>query len=457
MSDSSPPVVRRRQVFYLSGFDPRGAAHYRRLYGEQAAARERAGGPALAIGPRRRDGDLASRWRIDSADGAATDYRFLHWDDLIRAHWLRGELQLIAAYLGVIWLGLRTGALVRVLRASGPPFVAVMFPLVLLLLLMAAGGAAGWLADTALLRWLGGGATADLMPPAALLTLRLAGLFAGLLAFAGVMQLGRLAERRLNCYWLLRIYAFSIRLARGRLPDVEERLDDFADLLVEHCQHDDADEVLIVAHSVGTILAPMLLARALAIDPDFALRGPRVSLLTLGQCIPMVSFLPQAKAIRADLAALAATPEIDWIDFTAPTDGACFALVDPLASSGIAQPDAAAPRPKLLSPRFARLFTPATYQRIRRDWYRIHFQYLMAGELAATEPGAYDFFAITAGPLRLADRFAMHAGVRGWQRGAGKAGAPANATAPEPAADANAAASPDRSAAHFAPTQRVDA
>ena len=112
-----------------------------------------------------------------------------------------------------------------------------------------------------------------------------------------------------------------------------------------------------------------------------------ISLLTLGECIPMLSYQPEARRFRAELEAIGVSDALAWIDFTAPPDGCCFALVDPTAvcegRSSIAHWRA----PKRLSPRFAQLFPPSRYERIRRDKYRCHFQYLMAGEL----PGVYDF------------------------------------------------------------------
>jgi hypothetical protein len=39
---------------------------------------------------------------------------------------------------------------------------------------------------------------------------------------------------------------------------------------------------------------------------------------------------------------------------------------------------------------------------VKRDWTRMHFQYLMAGDRL----GRYDYFKIIAGPLRLQDRYA---------------------------------------------------
>ncbi|PKP83835.1 MAG: hypothetical protein CVT80_11685, partial [Alphaproteobacteria bacterium HGW-Alphaproteobacteria-2] len=46
--------------------------------------------------------------------------------------------------------------------------------------------------------------------------------------------------------------------------------------------------------------------------------------------------------------------------------------------------------------------SPATWARLKRRFFRLHFQYLCAFD----RPGDYDYFAITAGPQRLAERFA---------------------------------------------------
>ena len=49
----------------------------------------------------------------------------------------------------------------------------------------------------------------------------------------------------------------------------------------------------------------------------------------------------------------------------------------------------------------ATIAAPADYAVIKKDIFRIHFQYIMAGDLLTD----YDFFAITAGPQSLAERF----------------------------------------------------
>ena len=126
--------------------------------------------------------------------------------------------------------------------------------------------------------------------------------------------------------------------------------------------------------------------------------------MTLGQCTPLLALLPQAQLLRDELATLGSAGHLEWIDFSAPPDGCCFALVDPLASCGLATaPD----RPKLLSPRFAEMFDTASYQALRRDKLQMHFQYLRAGQ----QPTAYDYFLITAGDMTLGERFAFMASV----------------------------------------------
>lgn len=394
-------TVKTRHVYYLSGFDPRGPSYYRRLYVSEGARQAAVNGMGLTIGPRQRPSSLSHLWQIQAQAGGhevETSYEFLRWDDLIRKYWERNELKILFDYCRVYAMCIANGMFGQVLKTAWPPFVAAVVPLLLMLVSLLLAIGAGWLGGRAMLA---AGAPAWL-----------AGL-GGIATGAGVVQLGRLLERRLNSFWLLRIYAFTRRQANEHLSDLEDRLDGFARQLAAKAGAADTDEILLVGHSTGTIMAVSVLARALQIDPALASHGPRISFMTLGHCIPILSFLPKAKRFRAELAAVAQAPGIDWIDFTAPTDGACFAFVDPVAATGIrgsAQNNASQPaerRPKILSARYPTLFTQQTYAAMKRDWYRHHFQYLMAGELA----GDYDFFAITAGALPLGERYRNHAPV----------------------------------------------
>lgn len=163
------------------------------------------------------------------------------------------------------------------------------------------------------------------------------------------------------------------------------------------------DELLVVGHSSGAHLGISILAdlirEGLPVPPDDGPR-PALGLLTLGQVVPMVSFLPQARRLRGDLAFLCTRDEVTWVDVTAPGDGCAFALCDPVGVSGVA-PAEGKRWPLVLSAAFTQTLSPERWQALRRRYFRLHFQYLCAFD----RPGDYDYFQITAGPLTLAARY----------------------------------------------------
>lgn len=392
-----PRPVRRRHVLYLSGFDPQGPRQYHALYAEQSARQAALTQVRLEVGPRERAGPHASAWDLVWRDPAApadevlTRYELLRWDDLVRQHWPPGRWAAIQLACWNSWQLLRNGAYWRFLHISWPAVVALGAPG-----LLVAGVA---LAGCALLAGAAWGVAQGHSMAA------LAGLAAGGAALAAVAD--RL-ERKLYMGWLTRSLRVVLRQARGELPALEERTRHFAERLIELGADTSLDEVLVVGHSSGAMLAASMVARALERAPGLGgPEGPTLSLLTLGQCMPLLSEQPEAAGFRRELAQLRDRGAVAWVDFTAPADGCCAALTDPTAPALVAGPgQAPAPAggagPKLLSPRFNKLFSPAAYAQVRADKYRCHFQYLMATEL----PGDYDYFAITAGPMTLARRYA---------------------------------------------------
>jgi hypothetical protein len=113
----------------------------------------------------------------------------------------------------------------------------------------------------------------------------------------------------------------------------------------------------------------------------------------------MVSFLPDAYRLRADLKFLSARDELAWVDVTAPGDGCAFALCDPVSVSGVA-PETKR-WPLVFSAAFTQTLSPERWQELRWRFFRLHFQYLCAFD----RPGDYDYFQITAGPKSLLDRY----------------------------------------------------
>ncbi len=402
-------AVRRRHVFFVSGFDPKGAAYYHRLYAQNAAAQALTSGASCEVGRRERtDHPRVQQWQVlwraeefspsptaEKPEPVHTTYEFLAWDDLVRAHWPKGVAAVawgsVLAYCAALSSGLN---LVRVWRQSRRTLIALAYPAALWLLALTLGIVLG-----ALLGTLAGQFAAQWTPArAGLLTWSVAAaVFIG--CGWGALQI----EKKLHTSWLLRIYRFADLWARDQLPDLDQRLDAMAERVYTRLQQQDADEVLLAGFSVGSLLTVSVMARVLrkfeaskAYGPD-AIATARLSLLTLGQCIPLLGLMPRAQKFRAELETLSAAASLCWIDYSSPTDWGSFALVNPLAMCRIASDQPRQLVPVMRSPRFHTLFNAEDYAQLKKDKRRLHLQYLMA----SPRPGGYDYFSMTAGPWRL--------------------------------------------------------
>lgn len=254
--------------------------------------------------------------------------------------------------------------------------ITAFYPVFMLLVQLALGSAAGFLVYRLL------------APESPLLALPLA-----VMVFAGVLIIFRRLDGRFYVYYLLGDY-FFFASGGGRTPhDLVTRLQGFVEQITAALESE-ADEVLIVGHSSGAQLAVSLAAMVLRRQTG---QRARLSLLTLGQVIPMISFLPRARELRRDLAYLSNHPQLIWADVSAPGDGACFALCDPVQVTGVAPDDAI--WPVTISAAFSQTLSTSTQRANRWRFFRLHMQYLCAFE----HPRDYDYFRITGGPRSLRD------------------------------------------------------
>jgi hypothetical protein len=135
--------------------------------------------------------------------------------------------------------------------------------------------------------------------------------------------------------------------------------------------------------------------------------GPVLSLLTLGQVVPMVSFLPRAGRLRADLALMSETGQAAWVDVTAPGDACAFALCDPVAVSGVAGPGKR--WPLVLSAAFSKTLSEARGARSGGGSSSGISSISTPSTHCPTGPAPMTFFAVTAGPRTLEARFSARA------------------------------------------------
>lgn len=386
MSDRQQQV-RRRRVFYVPGYDPFPPRRYREFYRKEGAKQAAISGYAFemrAEDPR----SGAYVWRAETRiDGSGTVARIkvLVWSDLVQASMRRGVAATYLLMLRTLWIFWSTGALWAMIRLRPGPMLAGAWPVAMLtvqlLLALIIGALAGWTLAALLPGW--------------------PGVVAGLVAFAALvalmLQIARRLDTRFFAYYLLYDFA-QVAAHRGAFaPDLNERMAAFVDEIHAALCSGDEDEVLIVGHSSGAALA---VALAAAVERRGLPRGgAKLALLTLGQAIPMQAFLPEARQLRADLRQMAGSRAVAWVDVSAKGDGVCFWLTDPAAVCGVAPERQTGPL--VFSAAFQETLTPETWKRIRRQFFRLHIQYLAAFE----RPRDYDYFQITAGPVLLADRY----------------------------------------------------
>lgn len=388
MSKTRP--LTRRRVFYIPGYDPFHPRRYRELYRREGAAQALVCGYDIAL--KGRSGEAAYGWDVTSRqDGheVRSTFEVLVWSDIVRGSMAHGIAATYAQLLRTAWIYISTGALFRLGRLCKGPVIAALYPIVVLLaqLLAAALGAAVVIGLPIL--WWGGAVGFALVP----------GLW--LLMVWAALRWFRAHDNRFFAYYLMHDYAFSARWWGADPPALEARVAHFAKRIAAALRSD-VDEVLIVGHSSGAHIAVSALAQVIR-GGHVAAGGPALGFVSLGQVVPMVSFLPEARGLRRDLAYLSERPELFWLDVTAPGDGCAFALCDPVAVSGVA--DSGQKWPIVISAAFSQTLSERQWAVLKRRYFRLHFQYLCAFD----QPGDYDYFRITAGPMTLADRFAGRA------------------------------------------------
>ncbi len=380
-SHTNQPRVRRRRVFYIPGYDPIHPRRYRELYRKESRAQAGVSGYEISISPKSAEGPYG--WRVRShQDGAdiEVDIDVLVWSDIVRDSMSNSIPATYLQLLRTAWTYIGSGALWRLMRLRKGPVIAALYPVGMLITQLAVALLVAW--AVAALLWSIAGWLAVVPAIAAAFTL---------------LHWFRKIDNRLFVYYLMHDYAYSAA-QKGAVPvELKTRLQVFTSH-IRHALAADVDEVLVVGHSSGAHLGVTVLAD-LGREGGLAHARPALSFLTLGQVVPMVSFLPEAEDLRTDLQFLSEQSDITWVDVSAPGDGCAFALCDPVGVSGVATDQKR--WPLILSAAFTQTLSPERWQELRWRFFRLHFQYLCAFD----RPRDYDYFRITAGPLTLGQRF----------------------------------------------------
>lgn len=360
--------IKNRTTFYISGFDPRGPSFYHRLFREEAAKHNANLGSEIEVSDRKKDGKN-SKWQVTEGK-TKTNYVFLQWDDIIRKFWVKQPLQFLLSIFKTYFYFIFGGAFTRAAAISYPPAVSLIYPFLIVLAVLVGS-------------WFG----VHMFLDPGIISIPI---------YIGLVYLAHRGLAKSNAYWLVRLYNFCAIYAAGKAPELDKRVEEFATTLKKEISKKSVDEVLLIGHSAGSVVLSLTLTRLLKSSPRSKFK--KLKIITMGQCIPVLSFLKGAKGkdFCDDLEFLS-TKNLYWLDVTAPSDSVCFALNGPFV--GIC--DNQNPRLKIISARFHKMFDPEKYQKIKKDRLETHFLYLMS----ADEEVEFDYFEIVAGGKCLEERF----------------------------------------------------
>jgi hypothetical protein len=364
--------VAKRLVFHIGGYDPITSHDGAQRRFVREIARFQSTWSVKAVVDSLHDTADQIRWRVTTAGPdwlVETDYRLVRWHDVIEDFGRRSIGSRISAGILAFLDFVLTGTLWRYLLTNWRYAVFFLFPFVTFALLIAAAFLIGALAFK----------ISGSIPVAAL-----GGLFGFAAVLAGPWRWLRLGD-------LFDDWIFSREYIRYGHSEIEQRLDRVAAELVAAASNSAADEILVIGHSLGAVLAVDLLDRALKLDPALGRNQTPVTFLSVGSSILKIGLHPKALRFRRMMERLARSRAIFWGDYQALVDPFNFYKSRPMAEMGLASEHEATVRVVRLS----RMLNHDIYQRIRFNFFRLHCQFVSGNDMRTS----YDYFMLTCGPV----------------------------------------------------------
>lgn len=364
--------VAKRLVFHIGGYDPiTSDVSAQRRFVREIARFQRTWSVKAVVGDLHDTADQI-QWNVTTTGPdwlVETDYRLVRWYDVIEVFGRRSIGSRISvgilAFLDFVF----TGTLWRYLLANWRYAGFFLYPFVMFGLLIAAAVLIGVLAFkiTGSIPIATGG---------------------GLFGFAAVLA-G--PWRWLHLGNLFDDWIFSREYIRCGNSQIEQRLDRLATELVAAANNFAADEILVLGHSLGAVLAVDLLDRALKLDPALGRNKTPVTFLSVGSSILKVGLHPEAARFRMAMERVTKSRAIFWGDYQAIVDPLNFYKSRPMAEMGLSKENEATVKIVRLS----QMLDDDIYQRIRLNFFRLHCQFVSGNDRRTL----YDYFMLTCGPI----------------------------------------------------------
>ncbi len=192
-------------------------------------------------------------------------------------------------------------------------------------------------------------------------------------------------------FYTLHLFAdwrMAVALARMSDPAFNRWLDRCA-AAARTALSEPADEYVISSHSMGSSVAAHAIGMLMERDPAI-FEGKRIVFATLGSAILQCALLRAAQQLRSRVGLISRCSNVRWLDVQCLTDAIHFYKVPVVAACGHED----APPAKIIFIRVKQMLTVEHYRKIKKDFLRVHRQYVLGPDLQAP----YDFTLLTAGP-----------------------------------------------------------
>jgi len=192
-------------------------------------------------------------------------------------------------------------------------------------------------------------------------------------------------------FYTLHLFAdWRMAVALARMSDaVFNRWLDHCAMAAATALSEPADEYVISSHSMGSSVAVHVIGILLERHPDI-FAGKKVIFATLGSAILQCALLRHARVLRSRLGLVARCESVNWLDVQCLTDAIHFYKVPLVAVCGHGDARPA----KMIFIRVKQTLTVEHYRKIKKDFLRVHRQYVLGPDLQAP----FDFTLLTAGP-----------------------------------------------------------
>ena len=373
--------VLNRDFFYIAGYDPRGFRYYYSILKKNLFLYNKIHKSNLKLSPTKQENSHLVSFLINSQT-TKCKYHILIWNDIVKKHWHTGFISVLKDYFSFFRIFIITGLFLKFLKLSKNAFLAGMYPfffisIIFICIFLYIFFTLFFIIDNIIYF----------------------SISVAIVLYIGYDIIMKVGSKK-AMFWLLRLCVFCAYLAFDRVKGIDKRMDEFCEELfkkIKENEKKDNYELILCAHSVGTILLVSVLAKVLKKCERENIAYSKLKILTLGECIPLVSLQRKNLNFKKDLEYVS-KHNIFWLDYTSKIDGACFYLLDFFKSAGITSYDL---NIKFLSARFFKAYNKDEYHKIKRDWYRVHFLYLEALQKKSL---GYDFFDIISNSFYLENR-----------------------------------------------------